>query len=114
MDIRATPSMTPLAELQLLRILQEALSNVRKHARAKSARVELAQVDGRVSAAVQDDGRGFDPEAMHREGFPRFGLAIMRERAQSIGGELSVESAPGRGTRVSIEVPVIRDESQSH
>jgi signal transduction histidine kinase len=112
LDLRARPSMTPLAELQLLRILQEALSNVRKHARAASARVELAQRNGKVYAAVQDDGHGFDQEAMHREGFPRFGLAIMRERAQSIGAKLSIESAPGRGTRVSVEIPVIREESQ--
>jgi len=112
-EVAPTPSMPPLAELQLLRILQEALSNVRKHARAKSARIELAQQNGKVYAAVQDDGHGFDPEAIHREGFPRFGLAIMRERAQSIGGELFIESAPGRGTRVSVEIPVIRDESQS-
>ena len=110
--VESTPSMTPLAELQLLRILQEALSNVRKHARAQTARVELAQRNGKVYAAVQDDGHGFDPEAIHREGFPRFGLAIMRERVQAIGGELYIDSAPGRGTRVSVEVPVIRDESQ--
>ena len=112
LDLRARPSMTPLAELQLLRILQEALSNVRKHARAQTARVELAQRNGKVYAAVQDDGHGFDPEAIHRQGFPRFGLAIMRERVQAIGGELYIDSAPGRGTRVSVEVPVIRDESQ--
>jgi signal transduction histidine kinase len=112
-EIASTPSITPLAELQLLRILQEALSNVRKHARAQSARVELAQQNGKVYAAVQDDGHGFDSEAIHREGFPRFGLAIMRERAQSIGGKLFIESAPGRGTRVSVEIPVIREESQS-
>jgi signal transduction histidine kinase len=110
--VESAPSMTPLAELQLLRILQEALSNVRKHARAQTARVELAQRNGKVYAAVQDDGHGFDPEAIHREGFPRFGLAIMRERVQAIGGELYIDSAPGRGTRVSVEVPVIRDESQ--
>lgn len=112
-EIRGCPSLTPLAELQLLRILQEALSNVRKHSRADLARVRLAQQNGKIYAEVQDDGHGFDQEAVHREGFPRFGLAIMRERAQSIGAELSIESAPGQGTRVSVEVPVIRDESSA-
>lgn len=112
LEIQGNPSLAPLAELQLLRILQEALSNVRKHARAQNARIRLAQMNGRVTAAVEDDGAGFDEEAIHREGFPRFGLAIMRERAQSIGGTLSIDSAPGSGTRVSVEVPVIRDESE--
>lgn len=112
LTIEGNPSMTPLAELQLLRILQEALSNVRKHSGAEHARVRLAQQNGKVYAAVQDDGSGFDQESIHREGFPRFGLAIMRERAQSIGAELEIRSAPGQGTRVSVEVPVIRDQSE--
>jgi nitrate/nitrite-specific signal transduction histidine kinase len=112
LDLRARPSMTPLAELQLLRILQESLSNVRKHARAARVTVRLSQRDGCVHAAVQDDGDGFDTAATQREGFPRFGLAIMRERAQAIGGELSVESSPGGGTTVSIEVPLHRERRQ--
>lgn len=112
MQIEGCPSLTPLAELQLLRILQEALSNVRKHARADRAKVRLAQHNGKIYAEVQDNGHGFDQETIHREGFPRFGLAIMRERAQSIGADLSIQSAPGEGTRVSVEVPVIRDESR--
>ncbi len=92
-------------ELQLLRILQEALSNARKHSGAKQVRIQLSQSDGKLVAEVEDDGAGFDPAGLKRSRFPRFGLAIMRERAESIDGRLEVGSAPGRGTRVRIEVP---------
>ncbi len=92
-------------ELQLLRIVQEALSNVRKHSGARTARVELGQQDGKVVAVIEDDGKGFDPNALERSDFPRFGLAIMRERAESVAGSLELDSRPGSGTRVRIEIP---------
>jgi len=57
-------------------------------------------------ASVEDDGKGFDPSNRPREAFPRFGLAIMRERTESIGGTLDLETSPGGGTRVKIRVPV--------
>lgn len=100
----------PTAELQLLRILQEALSNVRKHASASHARVTLEVLDGSVLARVEDDGSGFDPQAPRRREFPRFGLAVMRERAESIGGTLHVDSSPGRGTRVEVMLPIPENE----
>ncbi len=109
LEVEGEPVLPPLSELQLLRILQEALSNVRKHSRADHARIELAQRDGWVEAAVEDNGSGFDPEGLERADFPRFGLAIMRERAQSIGARLSIASTPGEGTRVSIELPQRRE-----
>ena len=59
-----------------------------------------------VVATVSDDGEGFDPAVKQRAELPRFGLAIMRERAEAIGGDLVLESAPGRGTRVRVEVPL--------
>jgi len=101
----------PIAELQLLRIIQEALSNVRKHSRASHARVHIGSADGRLVATVEDDGLGFDPAAKFAGSFPRFGLAIMRERAQSIGGDLELQSAPGAGTRVRVDVPLGRHPS---
>jgi signal transduction histidine kinase len=55
--------------------------------------------------AVADDGVGFDPAALGRAGFPRFGLATMRERAEAIGGSLTIASEAGRGTRVTIQIP---------
>ncbi len=94
----------PRAEVQLLRIIQEALTNVRKHAGASRVRVRLELAEGRLRAEVADDGRGFDPG--RPAGGGQFGLAVMRERAELAGGRLEVESAPGRGTRVLVEVPV--------
>ena len=93
-------------ELQLQLIVQESLANVLKHARAKSVDVSLRQGDGRIVATVEDDGLGFDPALPGRAEFPRFGLATMRERAESIGGQLRIDSSPGKGTRVTVEVPL--------
>jgi len=98
----------PAAEAQLLRIIQEALANVRKHAESRSAtvRLELAG-DGaaaRMRVSVRDDGRGFD--AGHRPSGLHFGLESMRERAAAVGGTLAIESAPGRGTCVVVELPL--------
>lgn len=92
-------------QVQLLRIIQEALANVRKHARAKTARVEFSFSDGRFQVSVADDGQGFDPARAARRGH-RFGLRIMRERAESVGGTFELRSQPGAGTRVIVRIPV--------
>jgi len=97
----------PGIELQLIRIVQEALTNVRKHARATAAKVDIRRRDGQVVGVVSDDGVGFNPEARPRSDFPRFGLSTMRERAESVGGTLRVSSVPGEGTTVAFELPVI-------
>ena len=99
------PDLSPTAELQLVRIIQEALANVRKHARATTARVELAETVGWVEAVVEDDGIGFDPSHPGSAPFPRFGLAMMHERAEAAGGTLVIESARERGTRVRVRFP---------
>jgi len=93
------------AELQVLRIVQEALANVRKHAKARHADVRVEQIDSRVRITVQDDGVGFSPTELGRSEFPRFGLSTMRERAESVGGLFQLDSTPGTGTTVTIEVP---------
>lgn len=93
------------AELQLQRIVQESLANVRKHSQAKHVDVTLQQADGKIVTTVQDDGLGFNPELLGRAEFPRFGLATMRERAESIGGTVRLDSSPGQGTRVTVEIP---------
>jgi signal transduction histidine kinase len=92
-------------ELQLIRIVQEALTNVRKHARATAVKIDIVRENGRVCASIADDGIGFDPAIRTRSDFPRFGLATMRERAESAGGDLTIESAPGSGTTVTFKVP---------
>jgi signal transduction histidine kinase len=94
------------AELQLQRIVQEALTNVRKHARAKQVEISLEQEEARILAVVRDDGLGFNPGELGRAELPRFGLSTMRERGQSIGGTVRLDSAPGRGTRLTVEIPV--------
>ncbi len=106
---RAEPlPLAPQAEVQLLRIVQEALANIRKHAGATRARIRLGEDDGWIEAVIEDDGAGFAPEELGRTAFPRFGLATMRERAEAAGGTFAVSSAPGQGTRLEIRVPADR------
>ncbi|MBI2216874.1 MAG: sensor histidine kinase [Candidatus Rokubacteria bacterium] len=94
-------------ELALYRIAQEALTNVARHAGAEHARLMLVQRDGIVSLAVEDDGAGFDVHAEEaRAG--GLGLSGMRERMTLVGGTLHIESAPGRGTRVTAAAPASR------
>jgi signal transduction histidine kinase len=88
-----------------MRIVQEALANVRKHAHAEHADVRLAVRDGTVELAIADDGRGFDPTRLDREGWPRFGLQTMRERAEGIGGTFAIGSCYDEGTCVMISIP---------
>jgi len=95
------------AELELLHICQEALTNVKKHASAHNVEVKVKEVDNHLEISVADDGRGFDALAYYQGGMPTggHGLAVMRERAESIGGKLRVLSMPGKGTEVQVEVP---------
>ncbi|MGC9397572.1 MAG: histidine kinase N-terminal 7TM domain-containing protein [Anaerolineae bacterium] len=91
------------AEAQLLRILQEALMNVYKHAEVESARI-LFNVEGHgINVVVSDEGRGLEPAEVGDEG--RFGLNIMRERAEAVQGRFEIHSRPGRGTQVSVWLP---------
>jgi len=93
-------------ELQLVRIIQESLTNVRKHARATTATIEVRRHNGKLRITVSDDGAGFAQAGLSRSVFPRFGLSTMRERAESIGGTFAIESKPGGGTVVNVEVPL--------
>ncbi|HEY7538274.1 MAG TPA: GAF domain-containing protein [Gaiellaceae bacterium] len=90
------------AATALYRIVQEALTNVVKHAHAENASVLLTRKNGMVVAVIEDDGRGFDPSES-RQGF---GIQGMRERVELLGGRLQVESAPGTGTTLVAEVPL--------
>jgi len=96
--------MSPEPALGLLRVTQEALRNVGRHAKARTVEVSLRHVDGGLQLAVRDDGIGFDP-ALQRA-TPHLGLASMRERVQFLGGELDIDSAPGHGTTILAWVPV--------
>jgi len=101
-DCRA-PSLSAAVEMQLLRIVQEALTNVRKHSKAQTVRVLLScRPGGAYMLLVEDDGIGFD--LPRRAGSPgeHIGLSIMEERARRLGGHLRIESEPGEGTRVEV------------
>ena len=100
--------MPPMVETALYRIMQEALSNVARHAGARSVRLQLDRFGAMVSMIVTDDGSGFDPDRPPAPATAAHGLGIhtMRERALVLNGTLTIQSAPGRGTRVSVEIPV--------
>jgi signal transduction histidine kinase len=98
------PHLTPDVELQLLRITQEALANVRKHSEARRVEVRLDNASTGLRIMVIDDGKGFEIDAAGRPvGRPRFGLSTMRERAEAIGARFEIESGLGEGTRIQVE-----------
>ncbi|MFE7118928.1 sensor histidine kinase [Streptomyces sp. NPDC057654] len=107
------------AEVALLRLTQEALANVARHARAERAAVTLAFLDGQVTLDVYDDGVGFTPNGSAEgaeageAGRTTFGLHGMRERIAELGGTLTVESAPGEGTAVAAALPVRAGEART-
>jgi signal transduction histidine kinase len=89
----------------LYRIAQEALSNVRKHAKAKHVEVQLEDRNGGVFVGIRDDGSGFDPETAAGSAQGHLGLTSMRERAEMVGGWCRVETSPQRGAAVQFWVP---------
>ena len=91
----------PVAE-DLLRIVQQAVDNALKHARANSVHIEITFKKKEVCLQIKDDGKGFDVRKTRRG----VGLASMRERAQQIGGKFTLTSKPGKGTRVEVSVPL--------
>ncbi|MDP2948216.1 MAG: GAF domain-containing sensor histidine kinase [Chloroflexota bacterium] len=100
--------LAPHLEVALFRILQEAINNCARHARAEHVRVRLEHVDGEVRGTVEDDGVGFDVWATLKGKREKaaLGLLGMRERAALIGGSLDIESEPGRGTRLRLRLPL--------
>ena len=92
-------------EVQVYQIVQEALANVIKHAGARNVRVVIERGARRIQVSVEDDGRGVQLEDAGERPAGHYGIDIMRERAQRIGGDLQIRSAPRRGTRVRIVMP---------
>jgi len=93
-------------ENNLLRICQEAVTNAVRHGQAREVAIALAFAPEAVHLSVKDGGKGFDPSAVPSERDGHFGLMGMRERVKKLGGRLRLESAPGRGTEVRVEIPV--------
>ena len=96
----------PETEAAVYRIVQEALTNVAKHAQATTCRVFLQRLTNTVLVTIEDDGVGFRPEEVNQPGASRgIGLVGIRERVAQLRGELRLESGPGKGTRLTVEVP---------
>jgi signal transduction histidine kinase len=111
-DLKGLESIPTSVELAIFRILQEELTNVRKHSNAESVKIRSEASQGDLMLMVEDDGVGFDPEmlAAEQESGKHLGLMAMRERAELLGGELTVHSIPGMGTRVTVRIPMISEE----
>jgi len=96
-------------ETSLYRIVQEALTNVVRHAQASTVGILLKRGRGKLKMFIEDDGIGFDPEQVSQA--DRMGLLGMRERAEMLGGTLTIESTPGKGTSIIVEVPDVYSHS---
>jgi signal transduction histidine kinase len=110
---RATPEavsapLSAATQAEVFSIAREALTNVRKHARAHDVSIDMKRSNGEVVLRIKDDGVGFEADLLSRgrEHWPHFGLAGMRERAESVGGSVAWHSRPGAGTEVELHVPV--------
>ncbi len=97
-------SLSPMVEVQVLRIVQEAFTNIRKHPRAKKVILTLSGNTDRLELSIQDDGIGFDSGRLNCSS-SSFGLGIISARAKDIGGSVAVQSNPGQGTRIVVVVP---------
>jgi signal transduction histidine kinase len=103
---RMEQRLSPETEAAAYRIIQEALTNVARHARATKCRVYLQRLPNTVLITIEDDGAGFEPAEADRAGAPRgLGFIGIRERAAQLRGTVRLESAPGKGTRVTVELP---------
>jgi NarL family two-component system sensor histidine kinase LiaS len=105
----------PQVEIQFMRILHEALTNMVKHARATRGKITITTEDHSATIVIEDNGRGFCPETLS-EASLRFGLKTMNDRARSVGAELQLDSTPEKGTKVTIRLPLVKpnhDEAHS-
>lgn len=113
-DLMITPDtqrLPPDIETALYRIIQEALTNVARHSSAKSASILVERRHNRVIAVIEDNGIGFDPS--NYPSHQRIGILGMQERAKQLGGHLTIESNPGHGTSVFVEIPLDEYESET-
>ncbi|MBE3572220.1 MAG: histidine kinase [Moorella humiferrea] len=98
-------------EIALFRIIQEAINNIKKHAQAASAKVKMEIQPDKVMISISDNGRGFDLNSVQdRKDGKGYGLIGMRERVQLLNGEMVIDTAPGKGTHISIMIPLRQQE----
>jgi signal transduction histidine kinase len=103
--------LAPPLENALFRIIQEAVNNACRHSRSQKIRVKMVQRCERVCAEIRDWGAGFDP-AKVAEG--RLGLRGIRQRAHLLDGLATIESSPGKGTRIAVELPIVECDPAQH
>jgi signal transduction histidine kinase len=96
----------PDGNISVYRLVQESLTNIARHAHATKASVSIAEAEGCLVVRIADNGRGF--EASPGQPARTLGLVGMRERARALSGQLQIDSAPGRGTTVTITIPLAR------
>jgi signal transduction histidine kinase len=106
------PKLPTTVALSVYRVVQEALTNIAKHAEARKAQVFLTHEDGSLDLAIVDDGKGFSLDTDGSDPRERSGIGLvnMQERAELLGGKLEVDTAPGRGTRLRVRIPIDADE----
>jgi PAS domain S-box-containing protein len=107
-DKGSLPPLVKETEVELLRIVREALVNARRHSKARYVRIGVGATEGKLWAEVSDDGRGFNLAEVNRG----VGIVGMRERAASVGGELDIRSEPGQGTKVRFELALDKDRQE--
>jgi PAS domain S-box-containing protein len=105
----ADDAFEPAAGVQLLRVVQEAMSNSRRHGDASNLKVSISMSESQAHVTITDDGAGFDSARLGELDGSHFGLAFMRQRIQQIGGSMKIDSKPGAGTALMLDVP-----TQSH
>jgi signal transduction histidine kinase len=104
------------SKIVIYRVLQEALNNALRHSGADMIRVDLTATNDRVRLCVKDNGCGFDPEGViqHNDPLSGYGLKGMSDRAEVVGGSLALDSSPGRGTTVCLELPAKQNWAFNH
>ncbi len=100
------PDLSPIAELQLLRIAQEALTNIRRHAFATEVEIKLERSEEAIEMMIRDNGQGFSLEKLENSPLGYHGLNIIRERAETLGGEFHISTSPGDGTALMVTLPL--------
>lgn len=109
-----SPRLSPLISLTVLRIVQEACTNIMKHANAHHIKILVSYESKKINLQIKDDGCGFDVESiqhLHRDDGSGFGISMMKERVYLLSGKIKIESVVGEGTMISVEIPIDKEES---
>jgi len=93
----------PYLEVMVFRAIQELVGNAVRHSQASTIKVQLDMGDTNVRVSVDDNGKGFDPSLIEERG--NMGIKVIKERAEKLGGYLDLDSAPGKGTRITFQIP---------